>query len=116
MSEGHNDGLAVWVLKRSNHAEVIGLTSDWSVCVCVCVCVVCAGVCVLVCAPVSLIIYPNVCVGLFLSLSGSGGGPASVNVRNRNKPPNAFIHADRAESRKRAAGRKLVPSIFPLCV
>ncbi len=31
VSEGRNDCLAVWVLKRSNHTEVTGLTSIWSV-------------------------------------------------------------------------------------
>lgn len=56
--------------------------------------------------------YTSNCVyvGLFLSLSASGGGPTSVNVRNRNKAPNSFIHADRVGSRK--SSKEKIGSIY----
>lgn len=75
VSEGHNDCSAVWVLKRSNHAEVIGLTSIWCVCVSECVLSLQVFVYVLakesVCAPVSVWLYIRVCVRGFISQSAS---------------------------------------------
>lgn len=75
VSEGCNDCLAVWVLKRSNHAQVIGLTSIWCVCVHLWV------------SDFYIQCYYK-SVGLFLSLSAGGmDWASSVNIRNRNKAP-----------------------------
>lgn len=72
--------------------------------VCARVCIVCAGVRVWLWKH-CLIIYPSVHTWVYFSVcqpeeGERGRAAASVNVRNRNKPPNTFVHGDSVENRK----------------